>query len=130
MLLLHIPGPDRRAGFIAKHGCQDRGIGKGISGGNQPRDRFAIQSCIWVGEQHEFRCCRRHADIAARAEAKIGVIADHARARTFRHRRAVIAAGIIHHNHGQAGRQASQHAAQGGRAVIGNADNANPRQGR
>ena len=130
MVLFDIPRPDVRAGFIAEHGRKDRGIGEGIGGGDQPRNRRPIQARIGVGKQHEFGCCRSHADIAARAKAKIGAIADHTCPGGFRYRRAVIGACIIHDNHGKAGRQASQHAAQGGRAVIGNADNANPRQGR
>ena len=99
MLLLHIPGPDARASFITKHRRQNGRIRKGIGGGKQPRNRCPIQARIGVGKQHEFRCCRIHPDIAARTKAKIGAIADHARAGGFCHCRAVIGAGIIHHNH-------------------------------
>jgi hypothetical protein len=48
----------------------------------------------------------------------------------FRHRRAVIAARIIHHNHAKARWHAPQHPAQGGRTVIGDRDNAKACQGK
>ena len=130
MELLHIPGSHPRAVFIAKHGRQNGRIGKGICGGDKPRNRCRIQPRIGVGEQHEFRCCRSHPDVAACAKAKIGRVADHARAGRFRHRRAVIAARIIHHNHAKARWHAPQHPAQGGRTVIGDRDNAKACQGK